>query len=107
MFNTNCVASDVQNTTTHELGHLLGLGHSSAAGSTMSFRANPGELSKRVLDADSARFVCDVYPAGKPSRTCKIVPVSSELGTAARGCTSAPGALIFALAALLMRRRRC
>jgi hypothetical protein len=107
MYSTSCVATDVQNTTTHELGHLLGLGHSPDPNSTMSFRANPGELSKRVIDPDSARFVCDVYPAGKPSRTCKIEPVSAELGKAAGGCTAAPGTLLFALAALLMRRRRC
>lgn len=107
MANTSCVASDVQNTTTHELGHLLGLGHSPDTRSTMSFRANPGELSKRVLDADSARFVCDAYPAGKASRTCKTVPVSAELGKAVGGCTAAPGTVLFALAALLLRRRRC
>jgi hypothetical protein len=105
-FNTGCVATDVQNTTTHELGHLLGLGHSPSSGSTMSFRANPGELSKRVLDADSARFVCDVYPAGKPSKTCFLKTASSELGKAQQGCTAAPGSLLFAVALALLRRRR-
>jgi hypothetical protein len=105
MANTGCVATDVQNTTTHELGHLLGLGHSPGAGSTMSFRANPGELSKRTLDADSARFVCDTYPSGKPSRTCVLKPVSSDLGPAGKGCSAAPGSLLLALLALLFKRR--
>ncbi|MDP1828411.1 MAG: myxosortase-dependent metalloprotease, MXAN_2677/MXAN_2678 family [Archangium sp.] len=103
---TNCVAADVQNTTTHELGHLLGLGHSPAASSTMGTRANPGELSKRVLDADTAQFVCDVYPRGRPAQTCFLTPVSSQLGKSASGCTAAPGGLLLALAALLLRRRR-
>jgi len=103
---TNCVATDVQNTTTHELGHLLGLGHSPSTSSTMSFRANPGELSKRVLDADTARFVCDVYPRGRPAQTCFLTPVTPELGKAARGCTAAPGGVLLALAALFLRRRR-
>ena len=108
MYSTSCVATDVQNTTTHELGHLLGLGHSPSSTSTMSFRANPGELSKRVLDADSAQFVCDVYPRGQPAKTCFLTPVSSELGAAARprGCQAAPGELLLALALLLARRRR-
>ena len=106
MVSTNCVASDVQNTTTHELGHLLGLGHSPDPSSTMSFRANAGELTKRVLDADTARFVCEVYPAGKPTKTCFTKPVSSELGKAARGCQAAPGGLLLAAAALFLRRRR-
>jgi hypothetical protein len=105
-YNTSCVATDVQNTTTHELGHLLGLGHSPSATSTMSFRANPGELSKRMLDADSARFVCDVYPRGKPSKTCFLKVASSELGAAQKGCTAAPGTVFFALAVMLLRRRR-
>ena len=106
MFSINCVATDVQNTTTHELGHLLGLGHSPGVGSTMSFRANPGELSKRTLDADSARFVCEAYPAGRPSQTCFLEPVSQELGAAAKGCSAAPGGVLLAIAGLLLRRRR-
>lgn len=106
MNRTSCVAADIQNTTTHELGHLLGLGHSPAVGSTMSFRANPGELSKRVLDADSARFVCEAYPMGRPAQTCFLEPVSPELGAAAKGCQAAPGGLLLAIAGLLLRRRR-
>lgn len=105
MYSTSCVATDIQNTTTHELGHLLGLGHSPSTTSTMAFRANPGELSKRILDADSAQFVCNVYPRGKPSKTCFLTPVSSELGASARGCQAAPGGLLLAMAALLLRRR--
>ena len=103
---TSCVAIDLQNTTTHELGHLLGLGHSPSTSSTMSFRANQGELSKRVLDADTAQFVCDVYPRGRPSQACSVKPVSKQLGAAVKGCTAAPGGVLIAIAVLLLRRRR-
>ena len=72
----------------------------------MSFRANSGELSKRVLDADTARFPCEVYPAGKPTKTCFPKQVSSELGKAARGCQAAPGGLLLVAAALFLSRRR-
>lgn len=104
-FNLSCVATDIENTTTHELGHLLGLAHYSGGASTMNARANPGEISKRVLDQGTAQFVCDAYPAGKATKTCKIVPVSSTLGKVAGGCASAPG-LLPLLALLGLRRRR-
>lgn len=101
-----CVVTDVENTTTHELGHLLGLSHFSSASSTMNARANAGELLKRTLDTGTAQFVCDAYPKGKPSKTCLIRPVSSTLGEVARGCSSAPGLLpLVALIGLLRRRR--
>jgi hypothetical protein len=100
-----CVATDVQNTATHELGHLLGLGHSPDLSSTMAARAVPGELAKRVLDADTARFVCDVYPAGGAARTCVVAPASDSLGKAV-GCQAAPGLLALAAGTWLLRRRR-
>ena len=106
LFDTNCVASDVQNTVTHEVGHVLGLGHSPDPASTMSERAQPGEISKRSLDRESKQFICDTYPAGKPARTCKIPAYDGELGKAKGGCSSAPApALLFAVFVLLSRRR--
>lgn len=97
---TNCVATDVQNTGTHEIGHLMGLGHSSLSSSTMSAHAEPGETSKRVLDLGTQQFVCDVYPKGRVSKTCVTPVLPDSLGKQA-GCQSAPGAL-WALAALAM-----
>lgn len=100
----SCVVTDIQNTSTHELGHVLGLAHSANASSTMYARANPGELTKRVLDADSKSFVCQVYPKGGATKTCFITPASSTLGTAV-GCSQAP-VLLAGLAVLALRRRR-
>lgn len=106
IFNTNCVASDVQNTLTHEVGHVLGLGHSPDPNSTMSASAQPGETSKRSLDADSKQFVCDVYPEGRPSRLCVIPAYDGELGKAKAECGVLPGPALLALSLLLLRRRR-
>ncbi len=105
VFTTSCVATDVQNTTTHELGHLLGLGHYPSATSTMSPRADPGEMSKRVLDPGSKQFICDVYPQGQASKTCFTPVLTNDLGPAA-GCTSAPGAGWALLGLVILVRRR-
>jgi hypothetical protein len=109
MYSVDCVATDVQNTVTHEVGHLLGLAHTTEAGSTMAPRADPGETSKRTLDANSAKFVCDVYPAGKPSKSCVVKVLGEEsLGRPVGGCATAPGSLGlgFAVLAMQLRRRR-
>jgi len=105
-YTTGCVATDVQNTVTHEVGHVLGLAHISLAGSTMFPRADPGDLGKRVIDPGSKQFICDVYPKGGVSKSCLTVPFDGKLGKPSQGCAAAPGGLVFALAAVLALRRR-
>lgn len=92
----NCVCTDIQNTMTHEVGHLLGLDHTLASGSIMVPRADSGELSKRTIDNGSAQFVCDVYPKGDVAKDCVTKPYNDVLGKAyGCGCSSAalPGLL--------------
>lgn len=110
-----CVATDVQNTMTHEIGHLVGLDHTKASGSVMNPSAPPGETSKRNIDDGSRNFVCLTYPKGRPSQSCVTPVVSSNgstavLGQQATGCSSAgAGAWLPAMAAgalLAWRRRR-
>ncbi len=89
----NCVATDVQNTMTHEIGHLIGLDHTMAAGSTMYPRAPPGETSKRGVDDGSRNFVCVTYPKGLASQSCVTPSLSASgsatsLGPQASGCSS-------------------
>jgi len=101
----NCVVTDVQNTATHELGHLLGLAHFSSSNSTMFASASAGETRKRTLDLGSSQFVCDTYPANQRAKQCVIPTVESTLGKVPKGCsTTAGGAFIFL--SLLLRRRR-
>jgi uncharacterized protein (TIGR03382 family) len=107
-FNQSCVATDVQNTLTHELGHAFGLDHTTYAGSTMNATAPAGETSKRSLDQGTSQFICDVYPKGAPARDCVISTVDQELGQKA-GCSATSAAPFGAFAVLgwaLMRRRR-
>lgn len=101
----DCVATDVQNTATHEFGHVVGLDHVFDIGSTMEATAPPGETHKRIIDAGSAAGFCDAYPRGLPPTQCGERPdlgrhfqaVSQGPGM---GCGAAPEAL-FPAAALL------
>jgi len=125
----SCVGNDAQNAVTHEFGHALGLAHSPDPASTMYAIAPLGETSKRVLDPASAQFVCDVYPAGRPSRDCSGAdlvsggpgdggadppdggpgPPTPGVGPSGPGCTSAaqsaPAAVLLAAVVLLLGTR--
>lgn len=102
-----CVITDVENTLTHELGHVVGLDHIHLEGSTMSPWARPGDTDKRALDPGTQAFVCEVYPAGEPVQTCVVPPLEPELGRRV-GCGAAvpilPGLLWWAW---FRRRRPC
>jgi hypothetical protein len=105
----SCVATDVQNTLTHELGHTLGLDHTQNPGSVMNPKANIGETSKRTLDPGTSSFICDVYPRGLPARDCVVESVSMELGEQAPSCSgagAAPASLALGLWAMIRLRRK-
>ena len=101
----SCVATDVQNTVTHELGHALGLAHAPDPHSTMFAGAERGETSKRVLDDGSLEFVCTAYPAGGPTLDCDGTPI--DLTSTAGSCSVAPTGpfAVLALALVGLRRR--
>lgn len=75
---------DVQNTLTHEVGHLLGLDHSAEADATMYGGAPPDEVSKRDLTADDVTGVCTAYRMAYAAQGCP--PAVDEAV-----CTAAPG----------------
>jgi hypothetical protein len=96
----SCVATDVQNTVTHEVGHFLGLAHAADRLSTMSATSMLGDLAKRQLDTASAQFVCDAYPKGLPAQDC--APPTTGCGAAPAGLSG----LVALVACLLATRRR-
>jgi hypothetical protein len=112
-----CVATDIQNTLTHEIGHIIGLDHVGAHDSTMAPTAPLGETRKRVLDLGTRQGFCTIYPRGRPSPGCDLL-MQGELhitadnrgtpGLAHLGCVGggmgAPAALGL-LAWSLLRRR--
>lgn len=106
----SCVATDVQNTLTHEIGHTLGFDHVASPSSTMAATAPLGELSKRVIDPGTAQGFCDVYPAGAPVPSCddtagqRLKISGATTGTTFPGCSTAgsgPDAMAMLLAALM------
>lgn len=65
---------DLQNTMTHEVGHVIGLDHPPStrtyAETTMFASAPSCETKKRSLDEDDIAGFCDIYPAGLPVAQC-------------------------------------
>jgi hypothetical protein len=92
---STCVALDVQNTMTHEIGHMLGLDHVEIAGSTMEPTAPVGEITKRVIDRGTADGFCLIYPRGQPPQPCDVRAQQSQTinvyttGTMGCGCSNA------------------
>jgi hypothetical protein len=107
------VTFDLQNTLTHELGHVLGLDHSVDSEATMFASAPRGDTSKRTLAVDDADALCTVYPSGAPAGECfgvaredppdvRFTPTSCRAGDA----TPAAAALVALWLARPRTRRR-
>ncbi len=136
-------SQDLQNALTHELGHLIGLDHTclldpkpdpvlddaglvvplcisaseAVRATTMFASADPGDTTKRDLDPDDQRAVCETYPRGvadplvcaAPDRGgCGIASVASsdEMWSMAHWLGWGGGASALALAAFVAGRRR-
>jgi len=125
----SCLA-ELQNTLTHELGHLLGLEHNClAAGdpprvddqgnavplcaaatatqqnATMFNFQECGENKKETLEPDDIAGVCGIYPTAKDPGTCE--PVGDGTGCCSSGSGPAgPLALTGLLLLAFWRRRR-
>jgi hypothetical protein len=107
-----CVATDLQNTLTHEIGHAMGMDHVFEPLSTMEGSAPPGETNKRVIDVGTSAGFCDTYPRGLPPTQCTELGASSKklsAQSAGTGFAAAPGALLpgvlLSVWALRVRRR--
>jgi hypothetical protein len=59
---TTQAAMDLESVMAHEIGHLLGLGHSQEPEATMYATVAQAELKKRSLEKDDLAGVCFVYP---------------------------------------------
>lgn len=90
-FTTNGSGTDLQSIATHEIGHLLGLGHSNLQSATM-YAAYVGGTGARTLHQDDIDGVCSLYTTScsctSPSQCasnedciggqCRIPPCGSD-----------------------------
>lgn len=112
-----CVAYDVQNTATHEIGHVVGLDHVDDPKSTMAATAPVGETSKRLIDVGTADGFCRTYPRGQPPVPCdELASLRRKItatNTGSFGCSCADSTalgpwlpLLLLMPGLRRRRRR-
>lgn len=85
------IGQDLQNTLTHELGHVLGLDHpTDHPEATMFPSANTGDIDKRDLAADDVAGLCTIYPAGAATGECygaeRVDPPALEITST--GCNT-------------------
>lgn len=81
------IADDVQNTFSHELGHALGLMHSSVAPDLVMYpSAQPGETCKRVLKADDLAGLTELYGRRPSSPSPLPLTPGAPVAPAGWGC---------------------
>jgi len=117
------ITNDLQAVLTHEVGHFIGLDHSTFPGATMQSNYDLFNLSARTLSSDDEAGVCSIYapdpdfPPGCPADTSPRHGYSRECGSDAApdaGCGLATGSgqhthlwLSCGLLAWARRRKRC
>ncbi len=108
---------DLQAVMTHEVGHYIGLAHSTARGSIMAEshceigdgRCEKGKFAARRLADDDIEAVCDLYPPGAQNPPENAPPVSCSTAPereAALSIGTSAVLVVISLAAALRRRLR-
>ncbi|MEL7304206.1 MAG: matrixin family metalloprotease [Myxococcota bacterium] len=62
--------TDVLNTAVHEIGHSMGIAHTSDPNASMFLQASPGQTIKRDLNCDDRAAMAFKYPSGEMNGYC-------------------------------------
>jgi hypothetical protein len=120
------VSYDLQSILTHEVGHFIGIAHSTNSDAVMFASYTPGSMGLRALTEDDIKAVCAAYPPnsgvacnteprGGYSPTCGedeaepkgLCTLSSASSTAhGNGVLAASAGFLGAFATTMLRRRR-
>lgn len=109
--------ADLQNTATHEAGHVIGLAHTPVEEATMYGSSTSGETLKATLHPDDVDAVCTMYPIAEDPGEClyprggldpACTPVDDGCGCRSPGDTrgSAGAIVVVAAFAIVIARRR-
>jgi hypothetical protein len=71
--NPQKIQYDLQAILTHEVGHFIGVAHSSESDAVMFASYSPGSISQRTLTRDDVGAVCAIYPPGRAA-DCNVEP---------------------------------
>jgi hypothetical protein len=85
------IGTDLENTLTHELGHVLGLDHSEDSDATMYYSAASGDISKRTLGPDDITGLCMIYKDIKPVEPKPDTGPGDPDGSGGGGCETCEG----------------
>jgi len=101
-------AFDIQNTVTHELGHVLGLDHTTSevpdwSQQTMYFQTEPAETIKTTLEDDDRAGFCYLYSENWKADVPATDGSCSASNTPANGLPAAAAFLLMALIFVTLR----
>jgi hypothetical protein len=65
---------DLDSVMTHEVGHLLGLDHSTDLEATMRSGYEKGSIELRTPSADDIAGICEIYPPGRQAKSNSCEP---------------------------------
>ena len=80
--------ADIQNTATHEIGHVLGLDHTNVREATMYPTAGTGDTDKRSLAQDDIDGLCKLYPLEHDRGICKAPHCGLDVSCTSTSCDS-------------------